>query len=261
MVQSTAYVSADYLRKTAEMLSHVKRRTYELMRISPGARVLDVGCGPGVDTIPLARWVGEQGCVVGIDIDEDMLSQANARAHAEGLGGSVIHRHADVAQLPEADGTYDACRAERLFQVLPKTVSPEGVLGEVVRVTRPGGWIVVADADWATASLDLADAGVERRLARFFAEQLRPNGYAGRQLYRWMRRAGLVEVEAEVFPIVHTHSSRTHYGDWLQREALAAGVITPEEAGHWRAAMAHADDAGEFFASGCMIVVSGRRPD
>lgn len=260
MVQSTGYVSADYLRKTADMLAHVKRRTYELMNIRPGAKVLDAGCGPGVDTIPLAQRVGASGSVVGIDVDTDMLAQADARASAEGLSGRVIHRWADATQLPDGDGTYDACRAERLFQVLPKSVSPEAVLREIVRVTRPGGRIVAADADWASASLDLEDAGLERRLAQFFAERLRPNGYAGRQLYRWFRRAGLTDIEVEVFPIVHTHSSRTHYGDWLQREAMAAGVITADEATRWRAAMAQADEAGEFFASGCMVVVAGTKP-
>lgn len=260
MSENPGYVSADYLRKAADMLAHVKRRTYELMRLVPGSRALDIGCGPGIDTVPLAEWVGEGGTVVGVDTDPDMLAQADSRAREAGVSARVVHRQADAMKLPFDDGAFDASRAERLFQVLPPSVDPERVLAEITRVTRAGGWVVVADADWGAASLDVDDSALERRLAQFFAERLRPNGYAGRRLYRWFRRAGLQDIEVELFPIVHMHSSRTHYGDWLQREALAAGIMTPAEAHEWRAALARADEAGEFYASGCMVVAAGRLP-
>ena len=78
-----------------------------------------------------------------------------------------------------ADATFDACRAERLFQVLPRVVDPQQVCTEITRVLKPGGWLVALDADWGTWSMDSGEVELERRLARFFADHLRPNGYAG----------------------------------------------------------------------------------
>jgi ubiquinone/menaquinone biosynthesis C-methylase UbiE len=50
-----------------------------------------------------------------------------------------------VRALP-FDPTFNACRADRLFQVLPASVDPEVMLAEIARVTKISGWIVAADA-------------------------------------------------------------------------------------------------------------------
>lgn len=259
MAKSEGYVDAQYLKKTAQLLQHIKERSYALMHLAPGHHVLDVGCGPGMDTIPLARLVGETGRVVGVDIDEDMLAQADAQAKVAKVDNITTHRHADVRALPFEAETFDACRAERLFQVLPAAVDPETVLAEITRVTKSGGWIVAADTDWASASVDTDNPVLERKLAQFFAERMRPNGYAGRQLYRWFRRRGLIDIAIEIHPIHQVQLARTHYGDWLHREAVAAGVVTDEDMTQWRESLARADAEAMFFSYGTMIVVAGRK--
>ena len=49
-----------------------KKRVYAAMHVQEGDRVLDVGCGPGTDTLPLAQIVGPTGRVVGLDIQEEV---------------------------------------------------------------------------------------------------------------------------------------------------------------------------------------------
>ena len=51
----SGYVNTDSLDLAAQILSAAKRQTYELMEVQAGHRVLDVGCGPGSDTIPPPR--------------------------------------------------------------------------------------------------------------------------------------------------------------------------------------------------------------
>jgi ubiquinone/menaquinone biosynthesis C-methylase UbiE len=65
MLQPNAkgYVDPEFLRVIGNQLNHIKQRSYALMQIQAGHKVLDLGCGPGTDTIPLAPFVGVNGQV------------------------------------------------------------------------------------------------------------------------------------------------------------------------------------------------------
>ena len=76
MSEERGYVNAEYLQVTARVTKHVKTRSYALMNIRPGHRVLDLGCGPATDTVALAQLVGEEGRVVGVDWDQEMVAEA-----------------------------------------------------------------------------------------------------------------------------------------------------------------------------------------
>src|SRR5207248_10741769 len=131
-----------------------KQLTYNWMHIQPGHSVLDVGCGPGIDTIALADLVGPSGHVVGVDVDEAMIAEANRRAEQAGYRGWCHHLQGNATSLPLETSTFDACRSERLFQHVH---NPASVLVEIARVTKPGGWVVVLDADHGTWSIDTSE--------------------------------------------------------------------------------------------------------
>ena len=67
------YVPPAYLQNMAKAHNKVKLRSYELMQVNLGNNVLDVGCGPAIDTINLANLAGSNGRVIGIDNDYKML--------------------------------------------------------------------------------------------------------------------------------------------------------------------------------------------
>ncbi|MDD3517350.1 MAG: methyltransferase domain-containing protein [Chromatiales bacterium] len=259
MPRSEGYVSADYLRRMAELLQAYKQRTYALMALGAGDRVLDAGCGPGMDTVPMAGLVGETGRVVGIDIDEAMLSQADAQARQAGVSHNVEHRLADINALPFDDASFDAVRAERLFQVLPASCPPERVMGELRRVLREGGRIVLADTDWASASVHHPDTALERRLMQFFAATMRPNGYAGRQFLDLLGTAGFEDVAVEAHAFVHRDYAQTPFGDWLVGEAVKAGIASAGEMAAWQTDLSERNREGRFYASVNMVIASGRR--
>ena len=259
MAEPDAYVTAEYIRKAAELTRKVKRRTYELMHISPGATVLDIGCGPAIDTVALAKLVGPHGSVTGVDNDNEMLDQADAYAREQGVERIVRHVRGDIAGLPFDDAVFDACRAERLLQVLPDSYQPHAVLSEVIRVVKKQGWVVIADTDWATASIDFSDPWIERRLVTFFADTMRPNGYAGRQLHGLIKRSGLANVVVEPFPLIQTHLSQTPFGSWIQHEALKARIASAGEIRSWKEELEKRDKNGDFFSCVTMIVAAGQK--
>jgi SAM-dependent methyltransferase len=200
------------------------------MHLEPGYKVLDLGCGPGIDTLALSHIVGPQGEVHGADYDAAMVAEAQQRAEASGVSAWVSHREADASALPWVDAFFDASRSERVFQHL---LRPEQAFAEMVRVTRPGGWVVVLDSDWGTFTIDSDEAETERRLVRFHAEHKMNNPYSGRMLHRLFRSQQLQQISVEVCPVF-----LTDYGlarkilrlDQMEGEALAAGAINDSEA-------------------------------
>jgi SAM-dependent methyltransferase len=257
VTDSPGYVDPAYLDAAARLAAGGKRLSYERMHVAAGACVLDVGCGPATDTLTLASLAGPRGHVAGVDQDAAMVAEADRRAAAAGVADRVEHHVADATALPFADGRFDAVRCERLFMHLP---DPEGALREMLRVTRPGGRVVVMDTDWGTRSVDTPETGLERRMARVLAERCLVNGYSGRRLYGMMVRAGLTDLHVDVVPL-HV----TDYGLWrlLSRLDLAGeiavreGAMTADEVRRldesWRAL----GDAGTFFALTSMVMLTG----
>lgn len=114
-----------------------------LCHIGAGARVLDVGCGAGVTPCFLTQRYGCR--VVGVDIRARMVERSEERARREGVADRVEFRVADAQDLPFEDDLFDAVITESV------TCFPEDkqrAVNEYVRVTRPGGYVGLAEATW-----------------------------------------------------------------------------------------------------------------
>ncbi len=256
MTLDDGYVSADYLRQVAGRMRDLKQLSYDHMAVAAGDTVLDIGCGPGVDILPLAQRVGERGKVIGIDVDEGMLAEARQAVLDAGLGERIDLRAGTALALPLADDAVAACRAERLLQVVPPEQA-KPMLSEMTRVTRPGGRVVLVDTDWASASVDFSETELERRLMVFFSRHMRPNGLAGRRLAALCRDQGLRDIRIDSMAMAQQRLEETPFGNWLIDTARREGVIDGTQAAQWLDELQSREREGRFYASVNMVIASG----
>ena len=119
-----------YMEKDAELF-------FQRLGVTPGTRLLDVGCGAGQLALIAAR-AGAQ--VTGCDIATNWLEKARARAAAEGL--EITFEEGDAESLPYEDAQFDAVASLFGAMFAPR---PDLVAAELTRVCRPGGMIAMAN--------------------------------------------------------------------------------------------------------------------
>jgi len=122
-----------------EPIASAKRLSYELMETATGARVLDVGCGPGRDVRALAARVAPNGEAVGVDRSEAALDFA--RRENSHPCASYVTGLAD--RLPFASESFASVRSERCLQYADM---PLQMVREMARVTRRGAPVVLVTA-------------------------------------------------------------------------------------------------------------------
>jgi ubiquinone/menaquinone biosynthesis C-methylase UbiE len=207
----------------------VKERSYELLKLTGSSKALDIGCGPGADTIALSKRLGGAVQVVGVDHDPAMIAAADANALREGVHSVVKHQLATIENLPFADAWFDGARCERVLQHLTRK---DGALAldEAIRVTRDGGRIVFVDTDWYSMSVHSLNPVVERRViaslwrhwtnagaARGLPELFASRGMQDVHVEAIVANLGCADVEYLCAPAALTavHRGEIFLRDWL----------------------------------------------
>ncbi len=251
------FVQCLQLQQSLESYHQYKQKTFEQMRLSSGASVLEVGCGTGEDAIALAKLVGSQGKVTAVDRSRAMLEQA--QSGTQNLGLPIEFVLADAQQLPFTDNTFDAARVDRTLQHI---ADPHTAIAEMARVVRPDGWIVAMEPDWGTFVIDSEQYSLTRQLLNLWCDSL-PSGWIGRQLGRYFRQVGLTDVQVNPVTIVFTNFELANQVLDLVQTAHKAeedGIANPLIIEDWLGEQQRLDRAGQFFCSFTAFIVSGKKP-
>lgn len=193
-----------------------------------GARVLDVGCGPGTITLDIAGRVAP-GTVTGIDASADVIEQA--QRDATGID-NVTFATGDVYALDFPDASFDVVHAHQVLQHLP---DPVGALREMRRVCKPDGVVACRDSDYAAFTWYPLTPQLEswQALYRAIARANRGEPDAGRYLLAWANAAGFSEVTPSASAwCFATPTDRAWWGDlWADRMTTSAIATQAERDG------------------------------
>jgi SAM-dependent methyltransferase len=186
---ATVDVEARRLAYLAEVFDPATLAVLDKLGVGPGWRCLEVGAGGGSIARALAARVRPGGQVLATDVDVRPL-QASAGV------GLEVREHDIVTDLLPA-GAFDLVHARGVMQHLDRR---DEALASMVRATRPGGWVVVEDADWVTFDAQpVAEPflGVHQTMQAAYTEMSGFDRHLGGRLVPWLRAAGLEAVDAD----------------------------------------------------------------
>ncbi|MFJ5925056.1 methyltransferase domain-containing protein [Kitasatospora sp. NPDC092948] len=243
--------------RLAELFDGVTRGHFDRLGVGAGSRCWEVGAGGASIPEALAAAVGPTGYVLATDINPSWLKEAD---------GYEVRRHDVAADPPPEPGTFDLVHARLVLVHVPDRAR---ALATMVAALRPGGWLLIEDADTALQPLAcLDDSGPAQRRANRLRDAVREllarrgaDLRYGRTLPRVLREAGLVDVAAAgAFPIGgpacnHLEAATVRH---VRDELLAAGLTDAAEIDAHLAAI----DAGELdLTLAPLISAWGRRPE
>ena len=134
----TLWEKGDFTR-IAQTMRQSGEELVESIGVEPGMKVLDLGCGDGTTALPAARKGAE---VLGVDIAANLVAAGNARAQAAGLD-NLTFREGDASNLSGIEAeSFDLVVSVFGAMFAPR---PDDVAKEMVRVTKPGGRIVMGN--------------------------------------------------------------------------------------------------------------------
>jgi len=131
-----------------------------LGEINPGERVLDVGCGAGVDALLAADRVGDTGWVLGIDVTVEMIERAKANQAAM-KAANIEFKQADLTQLGGCEEAFGLVISNGVFNLI---ADKNGAIQTVFRLLKPGGRFWMADQFLVSP----VEKTVEQRVASWF---------------------------------------------------------------------------------------------
>ena len=126
-----------------------RERLCQILAPQAGERILEVGPGTGVFSIPVAQCLAPGGTLEVFDIQQVMLDHT-LRVAAEQNVSNIVATHGDAQCLPYPDDTFDAAFMVTVLGEIGTSSNQEAALGELRRVLKPGGRLVVGEfvIDW-----------------------------------------------------------------------------------------------------------------
>jgi ubiquinone/menaquinone biosynthesis C-methylase UbiE len=253
------------LQRQAEEFRAANTALLDRTPLGAGDVAIDLGCGPRGILDLLSDRVGPSGRVIGVDADPTHIAMAAEMVATRKLGNVEILQ-ADARNTGLPSSSFDVVHARTLLITVPE---PAEVVEEMVRLAKPGGWVLSFEPD-CESSVCYPTHPAYQRLVDMFAPVFSRNGAdwrIGRRVAELFRSAGIVDVEvearADVYP--HGHTRRTIRVDLIRSmrpHVLELGLATEAELDElFAAALAHLDNPDTVVMPHMTFLVSGRKPN
>ena len=223
-----------------------KRRQFvsDALELQPGEEVISIGCGPGFETAGLAKTVGTDGRVQGIDKSEGMLALAEQQCDEL---SRVTHEQGDATDLPVRDDDFDAAVCVQVIEYIEEV---DAAIAELARVLKPGGRAAVYATDWDSVVWHSTDPDRMARVLTAWEDHCAWPHIAS-QLGSRFREAGLSIESVEPFPILNIRLTEDVFGyyllDLIEEYVSSHDDIGPEMAEAWANDLREIDELGQTF--------------
>jgi SAM-dependent methyltransferase len=252
------------LQRQSEELRPDSAALLDRVGLGPGQAAIDLGCGPRGILDLLAERVSPGGRVVGLDADPAHVAMARHFTTQHRLGGVTIVA-ADARRTGLPPGSFDLVHARTLLVNVPE---PAEVLGEMVRLAKPGGWVASLEPD-AEHPLCYPPHPGYTRIWELFRAAFGRHGadlLIGRRLADLYRQAGLRDIGVQARAGVYqAGDSRRMIGPDLVRSMhpviVSLGLADQRELDQLdRAVRAHLDDPRTLVMPHLSFLAWGRKP-
>jgi ubiquinone/menaquinone biosynthesis C-methylase UbiE len=261
--------AADFAEKlksmqlSSKVFSPVEENLIDMLSPVSGERLLGVGIGDGSTLFRVARSMSGGGLVMGVDNSDKMLKVAEQsyREHSPNPRVVVMFRKGRVEELnrdieSKFQGTFSGVMMKR---VLVHNGQAERAIGQLTRMVRAGGRVVVAEPDWFSLKFDHPDRVTTIQVQKLF-ESRTSSPTVGRSLRRTFRKVGLKSLVLRAVPIIMTKPADIELEKNIN-EFVEEGLLEKRTAKTWLDASMKLAKEGAFLCTLTSYIVRGIRPD
>lgn len=191
------YSSPYYEKGWQRQLWPAQKRLLEKANLPKGEKVLDISCGTGLVTFPVAEAVGPKGSVTALDLSEGMIDKATSLADKDGVS-NVSFQRMDAEELDLPDDSVDVAINSLGLMYYP---DPDKAIDEMYRVIKPEGralalvWGRRKECGW-TDIFPIVDRRVETDVCPLFFQL-----GTGETLQKTFKKAGFTDIDSERFDL------------------------------------------------------------
>lgn len=184
------------LKLQATIAIDLERKIWGEAGLAPGMQVLDLACGPGFTACELAKAVGNNGHVTGVDINEKLIAVAHQAKESEQVE-NVSFQMGNLYELDLPENQFDFVYARFVFQHLEK---PELALSNVWKTLKPSGTLCIVDVEDNWTCFSPASNAFVKFIRKSGAGQKRKGGnrLIGSQLFGLLSKAGYQNVTTRI---------------------------------------------------------------
>jgi ubiquinone/menaquinone biosynthesis C-methylase UbiE len=243
----------NYLQKSRQLLLKLKEESYTFFSGTNDGAIIDLGCGAGNDVIELAKVIGKNAKVIGIDHDPVMLEKGEL--DAKGLN-NVSFILSEAYPLPFDNESISGLRTERVIQHL---TNPEKVISEINRILKKDHPFVIIETDWHSLSFYTEFVDIQKKVNAYLTDVKVNNGFAARKLNSYLKLSNFRNIKFEIYPFVVNTLEEANEYFWIEKmvkEASEKGYIQDSEYKTFYNALQKANDEHYFACSINLVMAS-----